>query len=190
MTAYPLIERLFSPVSARDVANRYWRREALHIRGASDKFEFLAFDVDAFFAAAAELPEVLTSFRDGPVAQVPGRLAATVFEAGATICARGINLIVPELGEVVAQFKGGFRETGVVDMRAYLSPEGQGYSMHYDARIATTLQPVRSRILDSAIVPPASSAGTGTSNRSRPSATIRILLRSRKFITALAPTEA
>jgi hypothetical protein len=63
-----------------------------------------------------------------------------LYRAGATICINDAAQLDPAIGRLTAAVRAQLNFVGNVDVRAYLSPDGQGYQMHFDSRVATTLQ--------------------------------------------------
>jgi ribosomal protein L16 Arg81 hydroxylase len=63
-----------------------------------------------------------------------------LYAAGATLCFRNINSLSDNLASFSARVRQDLGFLGKVDLRAYLSPDGQGFDTHFDARVATTLQ--------------------------------------------------
>jgi ribosomal protein L16 Arg81 hydroxylase len=63
-----------------------------------------------------------------------------MYDAGATICVTGMEQAHPRLHAAAARVRAEMAYAGEITFRAYLSPPGSGFDLHFDARVATTLQ--------------------------------------------------
>jgi ribosomal protein L16 Arg81 hydroxylase len=134
-----MIARLFHPVSPDELARRYFEKRSLLVRGSPGKYDFL-FHQREFkhrLDRATEIRAVFGGLWQAAIA--PGDIKE-MFHAGATICVTGMESIHDKLGRAALQIKRELLYPGDVSFRAYLSPAGSGFDLHYDARIATTLQ--------------------------------------------------
>ena len=143
---------LLSPLSVEDFLTKYWARRPLHVKGAADKytgfFDRARFDraiktldstgatvrMRATFDAAQKVP--------GRVPQLPLTAAAVpqAYDAGATICVTSLHMHDDELARFVNGICAELGYPGMAACNSYLSPHGCGFGMHFDARIACTLQ--------------------------------------------------
>lgn len=143
----PTIEEILSPVSVDDFLANFWGQTPLYIRGHADKFASV-FSLDRFKHLLRRSPpklSVTAAFpsthggRIRPLTLAPAE-AETAYEGGATICVSGLHEVVPELARLCAELRAALGYMGIIGVNAYWSPDGQGYSEHFDARIATTFQ--------------------------------------------------
>jgi ribosomal protein L16 Arg81 hydroxylase len=136
------LEELLAPIAPQTFVKDYWGKKPVHIVGHGKNFTHL-FSLE-------RLQEILTratglnvraSFDGGRthVHVLPAE-AWSLFQAGATLCISDIAAADEGLASFAAAVRHQLNFTGRADCRAYLSPEGQGYAVHYDARVATTLQ--------------------------------------------------
>ncbi|MEX2499833.1 MAG: cupin domain-containing protein [Wenzhouxiangellaceae bacterium] len=65
---------------------------------------------------------------------------AELLQSGATICITNIHLADQYLREWAGAIRSQMRFTGNVGVNCYISPDGSGFPIHYDGRVATTLQ--------------------------------------------------
>jgi ribosomal protein L16 Arg81 hydroxylase len=140
------LQRLLAPLDVDEFIADYWNQRSIHIRGHADKFTGL-FDSDSFFRAieaAEQLPAAAQlGFRINNAAEkrVPAARAAAELAAGGTLCVSAIDVGDTRLAELAAELKSQLGFVGRASVHAYSSPAGTGYSfLHFDARIATTIQ--------------------------------------------------
>ena len=134
-----LLADLIAPVSVGDFLERHFLREPLHIRGDSSRI--------ARFPRIAALEPVLREascvravFNDLRQARIHGGDAADMLGAGATICVTGAERGCDWLRALAASAKQEIAFSGDVTVRAYWSPRGSGFGVHFDPRIVTTIQ--------------------------------------------------
>ncbi|MGH9347919.1 MAG: DUF6817 domain-containing protein [Vicinamibacterales bacterium] len=136
------LEYLLAPLRPDVFLSEFWARKPLYIRGWEDKFRSL-FTLERL-EAGLQSDDTLTvraSFDGGRTQVRPDPAdAMTLYRAGATICVNDVARIDPSLGRLAAAVRAQLNFIGGADVRAYLSPDGQGYDMHFDSRVATTLQ--------------------------------------------------
>ena len=63
-----------------------------------------------------------------------------MINAGASVCVTGLERAHPKLRQTADSIRRELNYGGDVSFRAYLSPPGTGFDLHFDARVATTLQ--------------------------------------------------
>jgi len=63
-----------------------------------------------------------------------------LLSAGATICITNIHMADPFLAKWAQAIRTQLNFTGTVGVNCYISPDGAGLPMHYDKRVATTIQ--------------------------------------------------
>ncbi|HBL94988.1 MAG TPA: cupin, partial [Hyphomonas sp.] len=66
--------------------------------------------------------------------------ASDLLKSGATICITNIHMADPFLARWAQAIRARLSFTGTVGVNCYASPDGAGLPMHYDRRVATTLQ--------------------------------------------------
>jgi ribosomal protein L16 Arg81 hydroxylase len=149
------LKKLLMPMAPRTFLSRYWGREAVHIRGRADKFKGF-FDKGAFWRAleaidaqgsqSGALVRAHWNDRDRPqdvslpFTRVNAPQAKAALERGATLCVNVISAGDPTLRAFIAAIKQQLGWPGMARFNAYWSPAGRGLGMHFDARIACTLQ--------------------------------------------------
>ena len=132
---------LLDPIDIGTFCRQYADRRALLIKGTAEKFARLAFDVEAFFAAAERFDPAAGRLKaagkaDGEAEryiEIVPRQARQLYDAGLTICAAGLSDVSPVLG---AMAEGVRLALSIPDLRfnAYLSPDGSGFNLHYDVQ--------------------------------------------------------
>lgn len=147
------LEELVSPVSAEEFANSCFSRRSLYVKGQPDKFghifsferlkqalargrkiEDKRFNLTASFAGGEESgnPKPMFVANIGQVSEL--------LKAGATICITNIHMADPALARWAQAVRGQLNFTGTVGVNCYVSGDGGGLPMHFDKRVATTLQ--------------------------------------------------
>jgi ribosomal protein L16 Arg81 hydroxylase len=133
------LEEVLSPISIKTFLWEYFGKRPLLIRGTPRKFNTLLKPQD-FIRNLDRVTEIRCVFGELRQATIgPGDLRE-MFEAGATICVTGIDRAHPSLSRAARRIESEIGYAGCVDFRAYLSPPRKGFDIHYDARVATTLQ--------------------------------------------------
>lgn len=133
------LELLLDPLTPEEFLSQYWQKRPLHIPGKPDKFE-------GIFKPSELLPSLpgatkLRAMFPGPREQLiqPDQVR-NMFLQGATICATHVDLGHARLARFADNVRHRLHYAGRVGFRAYYSPVGKGFGLHFDARIATTLQ--------------------------------------------------
>jgi ribosomal protein L16 Arg81 hydroxylase len=135
----PVLARLLDPITPEDFLEEYFGQKALFVRGKPGKFDWLfkASEMDGALGRAKELRAV---FRGNREAVIRPEATRAMLAAGATICVTGIDRGHPTLARTATALKRELNYHGTVDCRCYQSASGGGFDIHYDARIATSLQ--------------------------------------------------
>ena len=147
------LEELVSPVSAEEFANSCFSRRSLYVKGQPDKFGHI-FSFERLKQALAggrkieDKPFNLTaSFAGGEESGNPKPMfvanigqVSELLKAGATICITNIHMADPALARWAQAVRGQLNFTGTVGVNCYVSGDGGGLPMHFDKRVATTLQ--------------------------------------------------
>ena len=139
MSKASALRRILHPLTPDEFSERYFQQRALRIRGRPDKFAFL-FRQDDFarnLDRATHIRAVFPQLRQAAIGPLD---VAHMYEAGATICVTGIDKAHPKLARFAERVRSELNYSGHVSFRAYLSPPGSGFDLHFDARVATTLQ--------------------------------------------------
>lgn len=141
------LSRLLHPVSVQEFLNDYAGQSAMLIKGQDDRFADLGFDIEAFFSSAeaftANEDRIKVAIKGEEFAEAyksvdPGS-ARAAYQSGHTVCVAGISDAHPELGQFAEAVRLGL---SIPDLRfnSYLSPDGSGFNLHYDAQPIFLLQ--------------------------------------------------
>lgn len=147
------LQELVSPISCDEFANSYFARASLNVEGVSQKFEHI-FNWDRLKHAlwrgekiSDRRYNIKASFTGGEDSGNPHGMidadhsrVAELLNAGATICITNIHMADPFLAQWAQAIRAQLNFTGTVGVNCYVSPDGSGLPMHYDKRVATTLQ--------------------------------------------------
>ena len=147
------LQELISPISAEEFVNSYFARESLYVQGTPHKFDhiFSWKKLQQAIATGQNIPDrrynMTASFARGEVSGSPRRMIeayhdqiAELLQAGATICITNIHMADPVLSRWARAIRAQLNFSGTVGVNCYISPDGAGLPMHYDKRVATTLQ--------------------------------------------------
>ncbi len=130
---------LLYPISVKTFLEDYFGKRPLLVRGRPGKFDAFM-KPDKFIYGLDRVPEIRCVFNELRQATISPQDIREMFEAGATICVTGIDSAHSSLRSAARRIKKEIGYAGSVDFRGYLSPPGSGFDIHYDARVATTLQ--------------------------------------------------
>jgi len=133
------LSTLLSPVTEDTFLSSYFQRRPLVVKGRPDKFSHLFVPAD-FKLGLERVTEIRAVFPGLWQAEIKPADIAEMVRAGATICVTGIERAHAKLSEIAEAIRRETRYAGRVSFRAYLSPPGGGFDLHFDARVATTLQ--------------------------------------------------
>jgi ribosomal protein L16 Arg81 hydroxylase len=136
---YPTLARLLAPVHPAYFLAECFEKRPLFVKGRSGKFSHLL-TPDRFKLGLDRVTEIRAVFEELRQASIDPADIKDMFEAGATICVTGMERAHKTLLNAAARLKRELGYGGGVSFRAYLSPPGEGFDIHFDARIATTLQ--------------------------------------------------
>lgn len=136
---------ILSPISPEAFLADYWGRRSLYIPGGAKDFSSLVNRKS--FVRFAEQADCLEAWladkertKNAAVIRIATRQINALYEAGFTICAKGLEKGSPVLAALAKHARQALHYTGTVDFRGYLSGHGSGATTHFDARHATTLQ--------------------------------------------------
>ena len=147
------LEELVSPVSCEEFASSYFSRRSLYVEGHPDKFGHI-FSFKSLKQALARGRKIqdprfnlTASYAGGEESGSPKPMFVTnigqvseLLKAGATICITNIHMADPCLARWAQAIRGQLNFTGTVGVNCYVSADGSGLPMHFDKRVAATLQ--------------------------------------------------
>jgi hypothetical protein len=147
------LQDLVNPISCDEFASVYFSRVSLNVEGHAQKFEHI-FSWEKLRLALARGQSISdrrynikASFTKGEDSGNPQGMidanhsqVAELLNAGATICVTNIHMADPFLAHWAQAIRAQLNFTGTVGVNCYISPDGSGLPMHYDKRVATTLQ--------------------------------------------------
>jgi len=147
------LQELLSPLSCEEFAESYFSRLSLYVKGHPGKFDHIfnweslkralsngrniedkRFNLKASFAAG----EAAGSSK--PLLDADINKVGELLDSGATVCITNIHMADPDLARWAQAIRGQLNFTGTVGVNCYVSPDNAGLPMHYDKRVATTLQ--------------------------------------------------
>ena len=134
-----MFDRIFAPITSFEFVNEFFNRRPLHIPGDSKSFDDLL-DIDSFYRCLKNCENVRAVFPGMKQARIAPDDAPDMYDAGATICATGMDLARQPLGDLTRELRDDLQYLGLVTANAYLSPPSTGFDHHFDPRIVTTLQ--------------------------------------------------
>lgn len=126
-------------MKVEEFLSSYFERRPLIVRGTQGKFKHL-FEPDDFKFGLERVAEIRAVFSGLWQAQIHPADIKEMIKAGASVCVTGIENAHPKLLKVAESIKTELSYGGTVSFRAYLSPPDAGFDLHFDARVATTLQ--------------------------------------------------
>lgn len=147
------LRELLSPTSCEEFAESYFSRLSLYVKGHPEKFERI-FNWDGLKRALSNGRNIQdkrfnlkASYASGeaagsskPMLDVNIDQVGELLNSGATVCITNIHMADPDLARWAQVIRGQLNFTGTVGVNCYVSPDGAGLPMHYDKRVATTLQ--------------------------------------------------
>lgn len=147
------LQELVSPISCEEFVNSYFARASLNVEGHSQKFDHI-FSWDRLRQALSRGQNIsdrryniTASFTGGEdsgsarhMMEAHHNQVIELLNAGATICITNIHMADPFLAQWAQAIRTQLNFTGTVGVNCYVSPDGSGLPMHYDKRVATTLQ--------------------------------------------------
>lgn len=147
------LKELLSPVSCEEFANSYFARTSLSVEGNPQKFNHI-FNWEKLRQALSrgqnisdKRYNITASFAGGEdsastrhMMQAHHNQVIDLLNAGATICITNIHMADPFLARWAQAIRTQLNFTGTVGVNCYVSADGSGLPMHYDKRVATTLQ--------------------------------------------------
>lgn len=147
------LHELVNPMSCEEFANSYFSRASLNVEGHPQKFDHI-FGWERLRQALVRGQNIsdrryniMASFTSGEdsgssrkMIEAQHNQVIELLNAGATICITNIHMADPSLAQWAQAIRAQLNFTGTVGVNCYISPDGSGLPMHYDKRVATTLQ--------------------------------------------------
>lgn len=145
--------RIFAPLGVDELRRRYWGQQPLYLPGFAGKFDFL-FDEARFHAAVQRChakPKPPGRFRLRALERndesglllgrelAPAEMDAAL-AAGATLCVNDISAGDDDLAFCADELRRAIGHAGTTRFNCYRSRHGGGASLHFDRRVACTLQ--------------------------------------------------
>ncbi|KAA9134103.1 cupin [Marinihelvus fidelis] len=147
------LERLLSPLAVETFVNTYFGRESLNVEGEDDKFASLFgwAQLKRALARGRRIEDrrynITASFTGGeasgngrPMIAARHDQVSDLLTQGATLCITNIHMADPALARWAQAVRAQLNFSGTVGINCYVSPDGSGLPMHYDQRVATTVQ--------------------------------------------------
>lgn len=147
------LDDLLSPMSRQEFVDSHFAKTSMHLAGPDNKFRHLFswerlkqalirgerinnenYNITASYAAGEDSgnPKSLTDINHRQVIEV--------LNGGGTICITNIQMADPILARWALTICAQLNFTGTVGINCYVSADGSGLPMHYDARVATSIQ--------------------------------------------------
>jgi ribosomal protein L16 Arg81 hydroxylase len=133
------LQRILHPLTVDEFVHGYFERRALRLKRPRNKFDFLFRESD-FPVNLDRVKHIRAVFPRNRQAQIRPAEIEHMYEAGATICVTGMEQAHSRLRAAATSVRAELAYAGEITFRAYLSPPGSGFDVHFDARVATTLQ--------------------------------------------------
>lgn len=147
------LQELLSPVSCEDFVDSYFARTSLNVEGNPQKFNHI-FSWEKLRQALSrgqnisdKRYNIMASFAGGEdsantrhMMEAHHNQVIDLLNAGATICITNIHMADPFLARWAQAIRTQLNFSGTVGVNCYVSADGSGLPMHYDKRVATTLQ--------------------------------------------------
>jgi len=147
------LQELVSPISCKEFVNSYFSRASLNTKGHPGKFDhiFSWGKLKQALLRGQKISDrrynITASFTGGEDSSNQRNLieahhdkVVELLNAGATICITNIHMADPFLARWAQAIRAQLNFTGTVGVNCYVSPDASGLSMHYDKRVATTIQ--------------------------------------------------
>jgi hypothetical protein len=147
------LQEFLSPVSCEEFANSCFARHSLYVKGNAQKFAHV-FNWESLRRALSNGQKIqdprfnlMASYAGGeesgsskPMFAANISQVGELLNAGATICVTNIHMADPCLAQWAQAIRSQLNFTGTVGVNCYVSGDGAGLPMHYDKRVATTIQ--------------------------------------------------
>jgi ribosomal protein L16 Arg81 hydroxylase len=147
------LEDLVSPMTSGEFINSHFSRAPLFAKGHPQKFDkiFSWGKLKQALSTGEKISDrrynITAAFTGGEDSGHPRRMIEAqhnqvieLLNAGATVCITNIHMADPGLARWAQAIRAQLNFTGTVGVNCYVSPDASGLPMHYDKRVATTLQ--------------------------------------------------
>lgn len=147
------LQDLLNPLSCQEFVDTYFSQTSLNVKGTPEKFKHI-FGWERLKHALARgqrirdrRHNITASFAGGEDNGSKRRMfdayhnqVGELLNAGATVCITNIHMADPFLAQWSQAIRTQLNFTGTVGVNCYISPDGAGLPMHYDKRVATSIQ--------------------------------------------------
>ncbi|MFT7562171.1 MAG: ribosomal protein L16 Arg81 hydroxylase [Flavobacteriales bacterium] len=147
------LDQLIHPISREEFVGSYFSKTSLNVEGLDEKFdqifswERLRHALKRGEKITDKRYNIKASFTAGEDSGNPSRLidayhnqVIELLNAGATICITNIQMADPDLARWAEAIRAQLNFSGTIGLNCYISPDGSGLPMHYDKRVATSIQ--------------------------------------------------
>lgn len=147
------LQELVSPISREEFVDSYFSRVSMSTKGHPGKFDHifswrkLAQALVRGQKISDSRYNITASFTGGEDTGNPRAMVKTqhdkvveLLNTGATVCITNIHMADPFLAQWAQAIRAQLNFAGTVGVNCYVSPDASGLPMHYDKRVATTLQ--------------------------------------------------
>lgn len=147
------LQELVSPMTCEEFVASHFSRASLYAKGHPGKFDavFSWGKLKNALAAGEKISDKrynITAARTrGEDSGSPRQMfearhdqVIELLNAGATVCITNIHMADPTLARWAQAIRAQLNFTGTVGVNCYVSPDASGLPMHYDKRVATTIQ--------------------------------------------------
>ncbi|MGJ8682533.1 JmjC domain-containing protein [Paraglaciecola sp.] len=147
------LDELISPISREEFVNSYFSKTSVHIAGSTQKveqifsWEKLQLALKRGEGITDKSYNIKASFAEGEdsgdphgATDISHKQVIDVLNDGGTICISNIQMADPFLAKWALAICAQLNFTGTVGINCYVSQDGSGFPMHYDARVATSIQ--------------------------------------------------
>lgn len=147
------LQSLLHPITVSQFRDKYFGCLPLRVKGSPKKFKPVfgwhslagtlqsgrQLDTAEYGIKAAlspgNKPNRALRMMPGPMGQL-----TELLQTGTTVCVRNIHLAEPILQDWLSTIRKALGYPGDVGVTCYISPNGSGFAMHYDARVAIWVQ--------------------------------------------------
>jgi ribosomal protein L16 Arg81 hydroxylase len=138
--AIRLARRVFEPLTVEAVVDAIAGNRSIHLNERSPTLFDEIFSETEFWSHLPYALNIRAVFAHLKQARIRPDDAKDMYEAGATLCVSGLERSHAGLLSLANNLKQALGFLGEIDVKAYFSPCGSGFSAHYDPRGVTTLQ--------------------------------------------------
>ena len=141
-----VLEQLLRPLTTQEFLDNYFGIQPLYIPGHPEKFTGLfsrrrfLHAVNNIPASPQHTPALRGAIGRGATFPIHKDQVQHILRAGGTICVSSIHHHDQRLATMVNQIRARLNFAGTMGLHCYYSSQQCGFTTHFDARIATTLQ--------------------------------------------------